>query len=440
MSLAARDLDAAVPSPASTGGRGRRNQRTAGPLRAEGAIRRRWFPVAVFVAATLAVYLVGQVAVRFLPVDVQPHGWPDHRWLDTFARWDTGWYWHIASQGYFYEGPGRQSAVAFFPAYPFAMRTAARVIPGDLIVSGVVLTLASGLAVAVLFYEWCRAAFAEHVAKVATLLLFTYPFAYYFLGAVYSDALFVAAALAAFLLLESDHPILAAVAGALATAARPIGIALVVGLFLRSLELRGVLGGARPRLRPDRPGADSDHRGPMFPRPLRLGRFRWRDSVVLLSATGFVAFCGLLWWRFGEPLAFVKVETAEGWNRKLDVRALTMLDYFRLLRSYGLNIVTFALTVQGVFSVAAVAAIPSIIRRLGWGYGSYTILAVGVPLLSSSNFFGMGRYVLVAFPAFAVAAAVLCPRKPHTVSAVLAVNALSLLFFSSLFARWYLLA
>jgi hypothetical protein len=403
-------------------------------------LRRLRFPLAVFGVVALAVFAVGQLTLHFVAVEAVPHSWPDHRWLDVFARWDTGWYWHIAHNGYYYDGPGQQSAVAFFPAYPLAMRAAAQVIPGDLIVAGVVLTLAAGSAVAVLFHEWCRAAFGEAAARVATLLLFLYPFAYYFLGAVYSDAFFLAAALAAFLLLERDHPLWAALAGALATAARPIGIALVVGLFLRSLELHGVLGGARPRLRADPPGSDADHRTPFLPSGLALRRLRWSDAAVLLSASGFLAFCGLLWWRFGEPLAFLKVEGAEGWNRKLDLGTVTMHEYFALVRSYGLNAVTFSLTLQGLFSIATVAALPAIVRRLGWGYAAYTILGVAVPLLSSPEFFGMGRYVLVGFPAFAVLGASLARARVWARVGVLAVNGGLLLFLASLFARWYLLA
>jgi hypothetical protein len=389
------------------------------------------FPLLVFAAATVAVFVAAQLAVHHLSVDVQPHSWPDHPWLGVLARWDSGWYWHIARQGYFYDGPGQQSAVAFFPAYPFGMRALDRVLPGDLIVAGVVLTLVAGAIAATLFHGWVRDAFDERTARIATVLLVLFPFSYYLLGAVYSDALFLAAAIAAFVLLERDHPALAALAGVLATAARPIGIALVAGLFLRSLELHGVLPGAPLR---------SGRRRPWWPWPVRLRRLHWRDAVVLLSAAGFVSFCALLWWRFGEPFAFVKVETAEGWERRLDLQTLTMHDYFALVQGYGFNLVTWALTVQGVCTVAVLATVPAVVRRLGWSYAAYVVLGVGVPLLTSSDFFGMGRYVLVGFPAFAILGDWL-RRAPLAVRAtVLSLSGTLLLLYGSLFARWYLLA
>jgi hypothetical protein len=57
-----------------------------------------------------------------------------------------------------------------------------------------------------------------------------YPYAYYLGGAVYPTALFLAAAIGAFVLLDHGHPWLSGLTGAVATAAGPVGLALVVGL------------------------------------------------------------------------------------------------------------------------------------------------------------------------------------------------------------------
>jgi hypothetical protein len=39
----------------------------------------------------------------------------DQAFWDTFARWDAGWYYGIAAQGYEYRGEGRNN-LAFFTA------------------------------------------------------------------------------------------------------------------------------------------------------------------------------------------------------------------------------------------------------------------------------------------------------------------------------------
>lgn len=75
---------------------------------------------------------------------------------------------------------------------------------------------------------------------MALALFLLYPYAFYLYGAVYADALFVLAALGALLLLEADHVWLAGLAGAVATAARPVALVVVVGLAVRALERRGV--------------------------------------------------------------------------------------------------------------------------------------------------------------------------------------------------------
>ena len=42
-------------------------------------------------------------------------------WLDGWFQGDSGWYFLIARNGYFYT-PDAQSPVAFFPSYPMAVR------------------------------------------------------------------------------------------------------------------------------------------------------------------------------------------------------------------------------------------------------------------------------------------------------------------------------
>ncbi|MBW3555410.1 MAG: hypothetical protein KY454_00580 [Actinobacteria bacterium] len=396
------------------------------------------FSLTTYLAVLAGVFVVAQLSWRYLPSTVQPHRWPDHPWLGTFARWDTGWYWHIANDGYYYDGPGRQSAVAFFPAYPLAMRAVGFVVR-DLIVAGVLISCAAGASYVWLFYRWCRSALGERAARASVLLLVLYPFAYFLFGAVYSDALFAAAALAAFVLVEQRRLLLATVAGAVAAAARPVGVAVVIGLLLRAFELRGVLPGSLGALVWSRRG-HAGRRIDLLPRRLDLSRFRWRDCTVALSALGFAAFCGLLWWRFGEPLAFTKVERADGWNRHLGPDALLMVDYFRRLADHGWTLVNVVLTLQGLLSIGAVALIPAVVRRFGWAYGAYTLILVGAPLLTSSDFLAMGRYLLPAFPCFAVAGAALADRPWPARVAVLAASAAGLGLMTSFFARWYLLS
>ncbi|MGH8990367.1 MAG: hypothetical protein ACRDZ7_02440, partial [Acidimicrobiia bacterium] len=172
------------------------------------------FVILLFGGIALAVYVWQQVSFAFIAgAPVPDHGFPDYPGFAGWTRWDSDWYSFIARKGYFYAGPGQQSAVAFFPGYPAAMRLV-MVVVRDALVAGVLVTYAAGLATAVLFWRWCRAALGERVARVAVVGLLLWPFAFYLFGVVYSDALFMAAAVAAFVALERDHPGLAGLAGA----------------------------------------------------------------------------------------------------------------------------------------------------------------------------------------------------------------------------------
>lgn len=422
------------------------------------AVAGRAFPLGLFALLTLLVFVDGRLSMALIDYQVAaPVEFPLPSWLDAYVRYDSGWYHSIADRGYFYLGPDQQSSVAFFPAYPAAMRIVGTLLLGQLAVGGVVVTLAAGVGIALLFHRWVSAVLGTRTAHLALALLLCYPFAFYLFGVVYSDALFIAAVLGAFALLERDRPLLAGLVGMVATAARPVGIALVIGLVLRSLEIHGVLPGSRPAAFVPHPTPIADPREariPLLPRRVDLRALRLRDLSVAISVLGLVAFCALLWVRFDDPLAFTRVASAPGWAKDFNGEVLLKVHLFRLLDAYGLNIVTFWLVVQGLYAVAALALVPAVIRRFGWGYGAYLFVAVGIAFASTRDFIGMGRYVLAGFPAFAAAADLLLglaarhrgvpgagPALARALPAVLVAASVGLLgWMVSLFARWYFLS
>ena len=417
------------------------------------------FALALFFTFVVLAFVVGRLSMSLIAFDAGVHDFPVPPWLDAYARYDTGWYHSIASRGYFYDGPDVQSSVAFFPAYPAAVRLVGFAV-GNLIVAGVLVTLSCGAGVAVLFHRWVAGFLGERTAAYALALLCCYPFAFYLFGVVYSDALFLVAVLGAFVLIERDRPLFAGLAGIVATAARPVGVALCVALVLRVFEIRGVVAGGRPAAlvtaapvadRPAPVAARGTARLPLLPRRVDLAALRTLrpdDFGVLLSVLGLVAFMALLWARFDEPLAFTKVGGAAGWWRGTGLDVVAKLHLFRLLEAYGLNIVTFWLVVQGLFALVALGAVPLVVRRFGWAYGAYVLVAVGIAFVTTRDFIGMGRYVLAAFPSFAALAHVLLQRSSGAMvglrrwlpSLVLGVNGLLQAWMVSLFARWYFLS
>jgi hypothetical protein len=364
---------------------------------------------AVLLFLTIAAVLFGVSAVSsiWLP-DRGSHvippfrGW---RWLHGWAQWDSGWYAAIARGGYGYV-EGKQSTVAFFPAYPLAVRAVA-VIAGNAYAAGFLVTLASGAVATRLFFGWLRERMARPAAWAALGLLLVYPYAFFLYGAVYPTAFFLMTVLAAFLLLERGHPWLAGLAGAVATGARPTAVVLVVALAVRAYERRRQLGDDRPV---------------------------WRDAGVLLSGLGIAAFCLYQWSTFGDPFAFVTVQ--EAWGQESGLRTWLKLRFFEDLATLPDRHVLASLSylAHPALTFAALALIPRVYRRFGYGYGTYALLAVLVPALSTKNFFGMSRYLMAAFPIFAVAGEMLAER-PRVARVVYPVAGLGLIALTAAYSQ-----
>jgi len=379
----------------------------------------RWFPVVVFAIVAGVIVTVSVLAHAYLPLlhaghrRVQAKGW-----LGAFGWWDGWWYVGIARRGYFQFGHRMQTPVAFFPAYPLLMRLTARVVGGPLL-AGFALSLAFGLGSTVAFHRWCVLQLGPARARLAVLVMMAYPFAFYLMGAVYADGLFLCAALLAFLALESDHPIVAGLAAAVATAARPVGVALVVGLWILRLERSGKLGSALVGRR------DGD----------RLRPLRRADAGLLLAPLGLALFCAFLWMRFRHPFAFLESTSAPGWDQPQGFHTWFKVHWIKAMWNGPWTSGHFGhLFVNAAATFVVGSFVPLVFRRFGWGYGVFVTIAVIVTAISTKDFVGLGRYSLAAFPCFAAAADVLF-RRPRLAGAVLTGSFVALVVLAQLHAR-----
>ncbi len=390
-----------------------------------------WYGALAFAVAVVVVWLVAGLSVAWLPWSHARTGYfRNSPWFEGWVHFDSIWYLDIANNGYSYN-PGRQSSVAFFPAYPLAMRGLGAVLDNRLL-AGIVLTVVAGSAAATMVWMWLRDRLSPPAAWTALGLFLLYPYAYYLYGAVYADALFIAALLAAFLLLESGHVWLAGLAGALATASRPVGLVVVVGLAVRAMERRGVFprgridGGVAGRA--EVAGPEAAGRVPL----VDFRRINWRDAPVLLSVVGLGAYSMFLARRFDNPFLFAEVE--KSWGQGAGLRTWFKVEFFQNVTNFGDPPSVLAYLAHPVVVFVALAFVPRVFRRFGWGYGVFSVLAVGLAAFSTKDFFGSGRYVLVAFPCFAAAAEVLV-EHPRVRALALGVSTCGLLTMTSLFAR-----
>jgi hypothetical protein len=395
-------------------------------------------PLLAFLGVALVLYVVVWAASSLLPAAEtaakdpldRPHLEHLDDQLGPWLWYDSGWYVGIAHEGYSDLAvdsfkAGKQSAVAFFPSYPIVVSQVDRAV-GDEALSAIVTTFIAGLGFVLLFWRWCRDRLTARGRRVALAVLLLYPYAWFLFGTGYADALFLCATLAAFVLLEADHPVLAGVVAIVATAGRPTGAAVLIGLVAVALERRGAvdLSRERPRVRVHRE------------------RIKPRDAGVLLAISGLAAWCTYLYVRTGDPFAFSTVQGAPGWDQPSGPHTWFKIGFFSRIYHLSAPAFTIRLIAQAAVALVFLALIPRVARKLGWGYGVYCIAIIGIPLLGTGDFQGVGRYLLAAFPVFAVIGGWLDEREPgrrRLERLVIGTSGALLVVFTSLFATGYYL-
>lgn len=387
-----------------------------------------WFPAGVY-AAVASVLLVAQhVSARQRLGDDWGWDWRGlNYYLRSWSQFDGPEYVRIATEGYSYT-PGQRSNIVWFPLYPNLLR-AARWVVEDPIVAGVAVSLVGGVVAAVLWWRWLRGAeLTGRERTVAFLALMLYPYGWYLYGAVHSDSVFLASVLGAFLLVERRRYLLAGLVGALATAGRPTGLALAPALVLLATERERFLvvpAAGREWIRRWRV-------------PLAVDRARWRWALLLplLALLGIGAYMTYLAVRFGEPFAFATNQRAYHPTRYPWLKLAVFVRWrdFSDDPRYALTI-----TAQMLLSVAVLVSSPRVGRRFGWGYALFCASLVLIPASSTPDFMGSGRYLIAAFPAFALYGSWLSRRERWVPKLALGLGAVALVGLSMGFARsWYL--
>ncbi|MFD5982838.1 mannosyltransferase family protein [Streptomyces cyaneofuscatus] len=165
--------------------------------------------------------------------------------LVPFQQWDANHYLHIARDGYFPAdaGPwmdGWDNREAFFPGFPLLLRTVHVIVP-SWTAAGLLVSLVAG-AVAVLALSRMASSYVpEDTDGWRTALFFLLSPCAVFLAVGYTEALFLAFALPAWLAAQRHHWATAAALTALATTVRVSGLflaAAIAVLFVLSVRTR----------------------------------------------------------------------------------------------------------------------------------------------------------------------------------------------------------
>jgi len=315
----------------------------------------------IFVWTRVAIWVAAAVTVLAFESSLNPERgrWDSERLhelgrlVDVWARWDSDWYLKIAAEGYSWPS----STPAFFPLYPLLVGGIGRLLADHYLLAGVLISLGATGAAFVVLHRLALPRLGADGARRAVLYLALFPTAL-FLGAVYSEALFLLLALACFALAERRRFGPAGVAAGLALLTRPAGVALVAALALFAW--------AAPR----------------------------RVDALLRAATApalFLLYPIALWLWIGRPLAFLDAQETV-WRRSLS--------------PYGpLGGVWDALANPPALELAFLAAVLALgvhaWRRFGAPYGVYALVIVALPLAAPAEgrpLLSITRFALVAFP------------------------------------------
>ncbi|MGI8803412.1 MAG: mannosyltransferase family protein [Solirubrobacteraceae bacterium] len=358
-----------------------------------------------------------------------------------FARWDSVWYLTIARGGY-----QAGSGPAFFPLYPLLVAVVGALGPG-LLAAGVLVSLVSLLVALRLLWRLTELEVGhEHPAapRLAVLAAALGPMAFFF-TAVYSESLFLALSLGAFLAARQGRWARAGALGALSSATHSQGLLLVGALALLCFEQRR---GVALRL------GRSASAPPPGPRPRR------RQALWLLAIPlGFGAYLGWLWVVGLDPLAPLSLQKV--WYRHYAGPVDGVVEAARAAVGGARQILagqtrTIFFPPAGgdpviagwhnmllfVFLLGTLLPLAGALRRLPLAYGAYAataiLLAVSYPV-APQPLTSLPRYAVVLFP-LPMAVGVWLARRPRLRLPVLGASATALAVFTGLFATWHWIA
>lgn len=249
-------------------------------------VREEGRPWRAAVLSALVVWTV--VTVTHLAVSALHRGGDPGMLLD-WNRWDAGLYVRIAQDGY-HLGPGFP---AFFPLYPLLIHVFDVVLPGDALISALVVANLAAFGALAVLHRLAEFEFGPRVAQRAAWYLAAFPTGFFlFIG--YNESLFLLLAIGALYAGRRGHWWLAGVLGGLSSAARLFGVLLVVSLAVEYLRAR--------RIRLDVLGL----------------------ALVPLGAVGYSVYC---WVSLGDPLAFSVAQ--DQWGRHYTFPGGAWLDAIR---------------------------------------------------------------------------------------------------------------
>ncbi len=363
-------------------------------------LQRLAWPVILFLVWRLSFELISLWAASLphtLHIPTTPYQPPDlDFWADrlqgVWSHWDGEWFLYISQTGYL---PGDFST-PYFPLYPILLRVTSVLTLGNYLLAAALLNNLFALLVFGLLYELIRHTYRHRVAVRSLVMLAVFP-ASFFLIATYSESLFLALALGAFLAARkySNWAVVGLLVG-LAAVTRNIGILLLVPLGWEWLS--------------------QNHQN-LLEKTGQSWRLRLRWTALPLLPTAFLVIIPVVtytswlvfqWINFANPFSFVSAVSQPAWQRHSAWPWQTLATvvaifrgepYPRLPDSFNFECGVVAV----VLPVFVLACYQTRRKQMPVSFLLFFGIALLVPL-SAPNLddplLSFPRYIMVAFPMY----------------------------------------
>ncbi len=316
----------------------------------------------------VGLYLVGWLAPFLLKYQpsfpyaytlLPKYGLP--QWLYSWANFDGVHYLTIAEKGYL----GTGLIQAFFPLYPLSM-AGMNWLTHNSILSGLLISSVASFLLFVVWFGYIKDMFDAHLAWYSLILFLVFPTSF-FLGAVYSESLFLLVVVGAFWAAYRRMWWLAGLFAILASAGRVVGVGLVPALFISWLT--------------------SDQR-------------KVRDLIpVLAGALGLAGYMLYLERVFHDPLYFFHVQSEFGAGRQesLVFYPQVVWRYVKIIATYQPHDLKYlTLIFEAVAGTVGAVALALSAKKVPLSWTIFSGLAFILPTLTGS-FSSLSRYILVCF-------------------------------------------
>jgi Gpi18-like mannosyltransferase len=236
------------------------------------------FPAAMWLSSRLLIWIA---MLGIAPLLQAPFGGVAATYdLEVFYAWDSMHYEDIATTGYEFINDGKMHNVAFFPLFSLIIKLL-MYLGFSFNIAGILVNNLAFLGAIYCVYFWVKSYRSENEARWATAVLAWCPPSM-FAGVIYTEGLYLFLSAAAMLAFDKSRYGLTALFGALATATRPTGLALIPALIIASWKQR------KPPI-------------------AYISSLATAAGVLLFSL-----YCAVT---FNDPLAFV--EAQKGWRESL---------------------------------------------------------------------------------------------------------------------------